>query len=109
MQDFTFKVYARRWNGDVTYRLNKTDTGWHVHYIAAKGDSAPDGKPFLQSALHQDSITYPKQISQFLEFVWEKLHRTDFEPEEAQSKLQEVADWISACEKSQPVWSALAR
>jgi len=36
--------------------------------------------------------------------LWKKIDNHEINREEAQIKLQELADWVSLCEKGQPEW-----
>lgn len=102
--EFNFTVFSNRWGHHATYQINKTNDGWYVKHIAINGDCAPDGKPFLFSNLDQDNISYPHRTGWYLEYLWNQLHNEVISYEEAQLHLQELADWINDCEKSQPKW-----
>ena len=104
MSSFTFEVYNNRRDSNITYRINKTDKGWHISYIAISGDCAPDGEPYFYMNFRQDSIAYPSGFGSSLEHVWEELEHGHISDSEAQSMLQDLADWVSACEQSEPKW-----
>ena len=104
MNTFNFAVYTRRWNSKITYNVTKTADGWHIRHIAINGDCKPDGSPFFYSNFNQDYIVYPSNFGNFLEYIWSALDREEIGEADAQLKLQELADWVSACERSQPEW-----
>lgn len=102
--EFEFRVFTKRWNHTVTYHITKTVDGWSVKHIAINGNCNPDGSPLLHANLNQDNISYPYQIDSFLEHLWQQIHLEEIDHETAQIRLQEIADWISNCEKAQPKW-----
>ncbi|WP_211475017.1 hypothetical protein [Collimonas humicola] len=104
MTDFKLKFYTRRWNSTVTLNVKKTDTGWHISHIAINGDSDPEGAPHLYANLHQDNVKFPHGIGGFLAYIWEQLHNEEIDRERAQQMINQLGEWISTCETSQPVW-----
>lgn len=104
MIGFSFAVYNRRRDGHVTYDLQKTPDGWHIEHIAINGDCKPDGTDLFYKNLEQDNINFPSGFGYFLSHLWSSLDTAEITTEEAQAKLQELADWISTCERSQPNW-----
>lgn len=104
MESFEFRVYSRRYNNRVTYKLVHTKNGWHISNIAINGDSMPDGAPFLYENFNQDFISYPSNVGDFFEYVWSNLENKKITPLEAQLKINEVAEWVSRCEEFQPNW-----
>lgn len=104
MEELTFKVFNNRRSEIVTYRVNKTDSGWYIAHVAINGDCEPDGSPCFYSNFDQDYINYPSGFASSLEWLWEQIDSKKINHEEAQNKLQELADWVSLCEKEQPNW-----
>jgi hypothetical protein len=104
MNKYNFTVYNRRHNNEVTYTVTKTNSGWHIQHIAINGECSSDGSPFFYDNFNQDFINYPSGFDGFLEFIWTGLNNEELSPEEAQIKLQELADWVSSCERTQPKW-----
>lgn len=105
MEDLKFKVYNRRRGNDITYTVKKTDEGWYLDYIAIYGDCDKEGKPYFYSNFNQDYIEYPVGFGDFLAHLWKQIDDEEIEKEEAQEKLQQLADWVTLCEKGQPEWS----
>lgn len=104
MNKYNFTVYNRRHDREVTYILTKTNTGWHIQYIAINGECTPDGSPLFYANFDQDNINYPSGFNRFLEFIWTSLNNAVLSTPDAQEKLQELADWVSSCERAQPEW-----
>jgi len=100
----SIKVYNNRFSSKVTYKVNKTDDGWYVSYIAMKGDCTPDEIPYFYANFDQNYINYPCNFNESLEWLWEQIDNGEIDREEAQKKLQELADWVSICENSTPKW-----
>ena len=104
MKDLTFKVYNNRRDSTLTYMIDKTAEGWHIEHIAINGDCTPDGNPYFYTNFNQDNIDYPSGFGRSLAWLWEQIDYEEFNREEAQQKLQELADWVTLCEKGQPQW-----
>ncbi|TAN68132.1 MAG: hypothetical protein EPN17_09830 [Methylobacter sp.] len=104
MNEFRFVVYSSRKSCDLTYRIKKIPTGWDISYIAINGHCKPDGTPLFYSNFEQDFINYPSSFGNLLEWIWGQINNGEMTHEEAQLKLQELADWVTICEKSEPRW-----
>lgn len=104
MNKFTFKVYNNRRSCFLTYDVKKTNEGWHVSHIAINGDCSPDGTPYFKMNFDQDFINYPNRFGNYLEWLWEQIENGEIVQEEAQKKLQELADWVTSCEQNRPSW-----
>ncbi|WP_096668032.1 hypothetical protein [Polaromonas sp. AET17H-212] len=104
MNDMTFRVYTNRWKNETTYRISKTATGWHLRANAIYGDCDKECHPFLYGNFDQDNMNYPSNIGAFMEHLWGLIDKGEIDAAEAQEKLQELADWVSACEKAEPHW-----
>ncbi|ECM4292969.1 TPA: hypothetical protein ACSUND_004948 [Salmonella enterica subsp. diarizonae] len=101
---FKFTVHSNRWNRTDTYTMEKTATGWHISHIAINGDSKPNGEPILYANFDQDYIAYPSKTGDFLEWIWQELDNNNMNDQEAQTKIDELADWVSVTEKNTPMW-----
>lgn len=104
MNEFTFKVFNNRKLCDLTYSVKKVSTGWDISHIAINGFCTPDGSPLFYDNFNQDHINYPSGFSNSLEWLWVQIDNGEMTQEEAQIKLQELADWVTSCEKSEPLW-----
>lgn len=102
--NFELTYFTRRWSSNVTLRVQKTHTGWHISNIAINGDTDSDGAPILEANLKQDNVQYPEGVGGFLGFIWQQLDQGEIDSARAQSMLEELGQWISNCETSQPVW-----
>ncbi|SMF19942.1 MULTISPECIES: hypothetical protein [unclassified Pseudomonas] len=102
--DFKITYWTRRWSANTTLTVQKTEAGWHISHVAINGDADREGVPFLESNLHQDNVQFPHDVGAFLGFVWDQLNSGKIDEQRAQEMIQEIGDWITACETSQPVW-----
>ncbi|WP_025683049.1 hypothetical protein [Paenibacillus maysiensis] len=108
-KQLAFRVYSRRWGNEDTYLVQRRINGWHVQHLSINGVSDKDGTGPLLMNLDHDSIQYPKDgIKYALSVLWNLADESEMSVEELQSKLQEIADWVSAVEKAvgyyQPDW-----
>lgn len=103
--DFKLTYWTRRWSAYTTLQLRKLDNGWHVSHIAINGDADREGSPFIAANLQQDYVKYPQDVGSFLGFVWDQLDSGDISDDRAQEMIQEVGEWITSCETSQPLWN----
>lgn len=108
-KEMTFSVYSRRWGHKDNYRIKRTVNGWYVSHIAINGECDKDGSNILFANLKQDYIFYPEDaIKHAMEKLWEEADEGELDLEELQERLQQVADWITALEKTvgeqQPDW-----
>ena len=104
MKEFSFEVFSRRWSSTSTYSITWTEVGWNITHIAIGGDSDKEGKPHLYENFHQDLICYPSKLDGYMEYLWEQIEEKKISPDEAQTKIQQLADWVSKCEKGTPLW-----
>ena len=104
MNDMKFTIYNNRRSCDLTYTVKKTSRGWHISHIAINGECEPDGTPYFYENFDQDNISYPSGFSAALAWLWEMIDNEELPFDDSQNKLQELADWVSHCEKSQPKW-----
>ncbi len=104
MRTFEFRLYVSRFKSEFTYRLARTGTGWQLDYKVHSGPTKPDGSPLLLANFEQDGVSYPVGIGDYLEYIWGSLHSGKMSDDEAAEKIQQLGDWVSACEKSQPEW-----
>lgn len=104
MNDLNLTYYTRRWNSRTTLAVRKIATGWHISHKAINGDTDREGVPILESNLHQDNVKFPHDLGAFLGFVWRELDSGAIDQIRAQEMLDQLGEWISACETSQPLW-----
>jgi hypothetical protein len=104
MDKMNFTVYNNRRSNELNYSIQYNNNGWHISHIAINGECEPNGEPYFYMNFRQDYINYPSGFGFMLEWIWEKIRDNEFDEIEAQKKLQELADWVSKCEKSTPKW-----
>lgn len=107
-KEMPFKVYTRRWGHEDRYSIKRTVNGWYCGYIAISGDCKKSGKGGLFNNLDHDYIFYPKDgVAYAMEKLWEEADDGEIDFDELSKRIQQIADWISAVEKSidaQPEW-----
>jgi len=104
MSKLKITYYTRRWSQRVSLNVKKTSTGWHISHIAINGDTDPEGHPILERNLVQDNVHFPKDVGHFLGHVWYLLEEGVIDEARAQEMLEDIGQWISSCETSQPTW-----
>lgn len=102
--EFEFTYWTRRQSAEATLKVRKIDTGWHISHNTLRGDAYPEGAPFLKTNLNQDFVNFPNSMGAYLRFVWEQLDTRNIDKKRAQQMIQEIGDWITACEKSTPTY-----
>lgn len=96
-KEIKFKVYSNRWGHDDIYRIERTLDGWSCAFFSKfYGDKT--GSAIIQN-LNHDYISYPSNISDYFEELWEKADKNDMPVEKLEKNIQKIADWISAVEK----------
>ena len=107
-REIPFKVYTRRWGHEDRYSIKRTVDGWYCGYIAINGKCKKNGEGGLFNNLDHDCIFYPKDgVAYAMEKLWEEADDGDIDFDELSKRIQQIADWISAVEKSinaQPDW-----
>ena len=108
--EFTFRVFSRRWGHEDPYRITRTASGWYLKGLS-EGPCDKAGHPVLWAALRHDSIQYPRDTGDWLEWLWEKAKDQGLSREQVQQGLDDVAQWVNLTERSTPaegVWKGLA-
>lgn len=101
-QEFRFDVYSDRWEHDDSYRVVRTETGWDIYHIAIGGECEKSGSPYLIENFNQDYIDYPANIGEYMEAIWERAKNENWNHEQVQAALDQVAKWVSTCEETSP-------
>ena len=104
MTNFKLTYHTRRWDNSATLTMRKTAAGWHISNISINGDTDTEGSPILEQNLHQDNVRFPHDVGSFLGFIWGQLNSGDIDDERTQEMIDELGEWITTCETSQPVW-----
>ena len=99
--EFQVNIYIDRWKTSRIWGFTKTETGWYFNYKMLSDNCDPQGNPGVKRAFNHDNISYPNSFGNYLEYLWEQSELSD---KELQEKLQQLADWVSVCERSQPKW-----
>ncbi|MGL5378837.1 MAG: hypothetical protein ACRDBA_02755, partial [Clostridium sp.] len=80
-----------------------------VGFFTMDENSAKGGEGALFRTLHQEGVFFPKDaVSHALEVLWYEAEEAGLTIDELQSKLIEIAEWISEVNKivgeKQPEW-----
>ncbi|WP_306010095.1 hypothetical protein [Bacillus sp. MMSF_3328] len=100
---FKIRIFTRRWGHEDVYQLTRTESGWYLEQLTYKGDCERNGYPLLFRALDHDSVNYPKDLGEYLEWLWERAKEDGLNFNEVQDALNQLASWISICEKNSPL------
>ncbi len=100
---FTLRIYTRRWGHYDHYYITRTEDGWKFEgmFVSNYGNCGKDCRPNLYQALKHDSVCYPKQIGEFIEYLWEQAAE-GLTTEEVQDCFDMLGEWISSCELNTP-------
>ncbi|MED3088222.1 hypothetical protein [Bacillus toyonensis] len=52
--------------------------------------------------MRHDSVSYPRDLSSFMEDIWVRAEEEGLPHDEVQDMLNKVADWISLTERNRP-------
>jgi len=70
--------------------------------MAINGDCNPNGEPYLIKNFEQDNINYPSGLPSMLESIWNHIDEGNLTTEQIQEKINELAEWVTICEKKRP-------
>ncbi|OPH52185.1 hypothetical protein BC351_33165 [Paenibacillus ferrarius] len=98
---FEFPVFSRRWGHKDSYKVTRNEQGWSFSFHKnEQGDKT--GSPALYRFLDHDSINYPQELPGYLEWLWIQAEEQGLSHDEVQESINDLADWVSACESSTP-------
>ncbi|MDD1515917.1 hypothetical protein [Priestia megaterium] len=100
---FEFLVYSNRWGHKDRYELTRTKNGWYISHLSYNGeDILNEEMKVLTKAMRHDSISFPVNVSSYMESIWIQARDQGLQHEEVQNMLDRVADWISQTEMNAP-------
>ncbi|MGC6586131.1 hypothetical protein ACPV3A_14335 [Paenibacillus sp. Dod16] len=99
---FEFNVYSRRWGHEDHYGLTRTSSGWNLSHTTYGGEMNKSCEPNLFEALRHESVIYPRNLSGFFEWLWDRAERDGLSHDEVQEALNQLANWVSNCERDAP-------
>lgn len=121
MNEFTMKTKMRRYPESLrgnyswtTIRVMRTAEGWTFAFQSGPVVTGKDGRingehgTGLFDMLRAELVTYPNALPDALQWLWERAAEAALTPEQVQSELQRLADWISVCEVHVPVGGAFS-
>lgn len=99
-------VFSRRWGRRDAYSVKRTETGWVVEHMSIGGECNKTGEPYLFKNLDHDSINYPADLGEYMEWLWDQVEEQNMSDEGMQEALDVLGDWISIVEENSPggVW-----
>lgn len=100
--EFRFSVYSRRWGHDEDYRLRRTQDGWDVTHLTTAVSCNKRGETGLYEQLDHDLINYPKELPDYLGWLWDRAAEDGLTAEEVQAELDRLARWVKICEQNTP-------
>jgi len=101
-KSFTMNIYTRRWQHDDCYSIEMTPTGWNVTQGIVGGGGDKTGFPGLKQCFEQDYVSYPANIGNYFEKIWEMIDSKAISDAKAQEHFNALGLWISTCEKATP-------
>jgi len=104
---FRFSIYVRRWQRYDTYRVIRTDSGWHISYLGIGGDCDRSGWPYLYQNLEQDNVDYPKDLPGYIAYLWDQANKRGASAEQIQGGWDKLAEWVTVCEENAPATGVL--
>lgn len=93
-------IYSRRWGHNDSYSIERTLEGWTVTFHQEKAGNK-EGEALIETLRH-DFINYPHELGTFMWHLWNKADSNEMTVNELQKDLEQIADWINACEKTTP-------
>lgn len=98
-KEFKFNIYTRRWGHYDYYKVTRRINGWELSF----NDTTKCDKKctYLLDALNNDFVSYPYNIGDFFEWIWNEASE-GLSMNEVQQAIDDVAEWISTCEKTVP-------
>ena len=80
-KEFQLKVYSNRSGRELTFTLTRVETGW-------------DCRPLLYNELDNESIQYPHNLADRLEYLWQRAQQGK-SPKEIQRAFNDLGRWMS--------------
>ena len=102
-KEFKLKIYTRRWGHYDTYKVTRTEEGWDIEGLMTANGGKCDKtcNPYLFKKLNHDSVCYPQQIGDFMEYLWNQAAEGLTE-DEVRECFDMIGEWISSCEMNTP-------
>lgn len=109
--EFELRVFSRRWRHDDVYKLKRTQVGWQLTHPLYSGLCDKGGRPLLFEALHHDSIQYPADLDDRLQWLWTQARDRNLTHQQVQDAMDQLAKWMRTVEAEAPqtgVWEGSA-
>ncbi len=99
---FKLRVFCQKWGYKDTYCLTRNVNGWFCEFNTHNGQGDKSAGPILYQILEHDSISYPHDLPRFMSWLWMQAYEKGLCHGDVQKALDDLADWISHCEKCVP-------
>jgi hypothetical protein len=106
--EFRFSAYSRRWKHNEEYSPTRTPEGWsfaNAGDVISTGRDARVGRKDGSGLFHfleHNWVSYPHDLPDYFESLWDQSADRGLTQEEVQAALDQLADWVTVCEKHSP-------
>lgn len=98
------EIYSKRLEHSMRYGVDKTENGWEFDHVEAKVSTDKTAIQFFEYLHRCERISYPHNMGDFFEILWDGVLDYEVGLEEIQEKLNELGSWVSKCESEKPSW-----
>lgn len=102
--EYTFNVFSNKSGKTEPFTVKKTESGWHISHKMISGICDPAGEPVLFLSLHEEKISHPNDLGNYVEWLWHYSREKQLGHEQIQERLNELADWVGKCDAGSPEW-----
>lgn len=113
-EECILRIFSERWDGETEksagrdgvnwdiYKIKRISTGWYIEHIVINGECDKSGEPFLYQNFRQDFISYPNDLPEIMELLWNVVEKELLTQEQLQLELNKISNWINKCEMNKP-------
>lgn len=76
--------------------LQFTPTGWLMIHPCYQGTVAPNGTPYLQQCVTENSALAPSALGDAFEEIWEAANQHQIDAPEIQRRLDIFSEWVTS-------------
>jgi len=105
--EFRIDIFIRRLRHYEIFLIEPTGSGWNLKNFP-NGRSDPNGQGGIIMQLDRNFVNVPPQAGDYLEWLWKQIQIGKIKgQDEIQQMLNDIAGWISICEKATPKWKGI--